>query len=94
MDGYDFASLFTLSVDGAETKVTAAMLDGTVAAIAGEYTLTLTTDNKSVSVAVTVVEHEVVQAVVCYPQIRLSRRLLRTTAQGCLCCTWTSRLCP
>lgn len=72
VDGYDFASLFTLSVDGAETKVTAAMLDGTVAAIAGEYTLTLTTDNKSVSVAVTVVEHEVVQAVVCYPQIRLA----------------------
>lgn len=69
---FDPTTLFTLTIDGEPSAVYANMLDGSIGTQAGEYTVTLTTDNKSVSVKVTVVPHEVVVAVVCYPELKIA----------------------
>lgn len=69
---FDPTTLFTLTIDGEPSTVYANMLDGSIGTQAGEYTVTLATDNKSVSVKVTVVPHEVVVAVVCYPELKIA----------------------
>lgn len=75
---YDFTSLFSLKIDGESVTVTPDMISGTVQAKAGEYTLSLTVNEMSVSVRVTVLAHEVVNLVKCYPNISLSLAQAKT----------------
>lgn len=54
--GYDYTSLFSITVDGAPVSVLASYIDSTeVKAEAGEYTVKCTYEEKSASVGVTVV---------------------------------------
>ena len=71
VDSYDFTKLFGLKIDGEDVAVTQDMLDGTVVAAAGKYTLSLSVDGMTVKVDVNVVEGEVMEGVACYPSLKL-----------------------